>query len=539
VARRRTSNDKPEKVIRLLQIVAVALTAVFLASVIALVVIEPTWVTKEPGAPRDYFLYGSTGTELMPLSVFQVLPDLFPDQFQPAGKEAGDWIDQFGFVRGKEGTNEGMPLGISVSHYRPRSGSPSPVAFIGFNCAACHTSRIRRYADDEGVLVYGMGNPNIDLVAFGDAIKTSVLDEKRLTMRTISAAHEGKYRSAISMSDRVMIYLWLKQVREGLRAELPMRSWPFGGKDLRDPDYFPSGPGRNQPMKETVRFLIHQTPLPDGGSSKIPCLYEQEHRHWAQFDGALGDPITRNSLAALGVGASIYNLRVSGILNTMRQSYVYIKTLKGPSYTDVFQTQASSPPIMNQERALRGRETYERRCADCHGQPGSGSGEWIQGKHQGQVVAAKALGTDSARVSFRYYSDMADLIYNFFPDGHPLKPMRDELRPNPGDVQGYITSPLESVFSRAPYLHNGSVSTLAELINLRPRRAVFYRGTNLYDPVDVGLLSPEQADAKCYFRFDTHAYGNSNQGHDYPWAYKGPGWNEEVLKDLLEYLKTL
>jgi mono/diheme cytochrome c family protein len=525
--------------IRALQIAAIALTALLLASVVGLVVIESTWVTKEPSTPRDYFLYGSTGTELVPLSVFQILPGLFPDQFQPAGVEAGDWIDQFGFVRGQQGVNEGMPLGISVTQYRPKSGAPSPVAFIGFNCAACHTSKIRRFEDDDGVLVSGMGNPNLDLVAFGDAIKTSLLDEKRLTMRAIEAAHEAKYHAVLSPLDKLMIYLWLKEVRQGLRAELPMRNWPFGGKDLRNADLFPSGPGRNQPMKETVRFLIHQTPVPDGGSSKIPCLYEQKHRDWAQFDGALRDPITRNSLAALGVGASIYNLRVSGILNTMRQSYVYIRTLAGPTYTEVFQDQGAHGAMVDAGRISRGRETYQRRCGDCHGWPGPGPGEWIQGKRQGQVVAAGELGTDSARVNFRYYSDMAQLIYNFFPDGHPLKPKRSDLRPNPGDAHGYIASPIESAFSRAPYLHNGSVPTLAELINLKPRRAVFYRGTNLYDPVDVGLLVPDQPDTKCYFRFDTQTYGNSNHGHDYPWPYKGPGWDEEVLKGLLEYLKTL
>ena len=41
------------------------------------------------------------------------------------------------------------------------------------------------------------------------------------------------------------------------------------------------------------------------------------------------------------------------------------------------------------------------------------------------------------------------------------------------------------------------------------------------------------------FRYDTQVYGNGNRGHDYPWPYKGKGWNENELKDLLEYLKTL
>jgi hypothetical protein len=520
--------------IRALQIVLIAITSVFLGAVVGLVALEATWTTKPQKSPQDYFLHGSTGTELMPLPVFQVLPDLFPDQFQPGGKDAGDWVDQFGFVRGQAGVNEGLPVGISITHYRPKSGAPSPVEFVGFNCAICHTAVIRRTDKSEGTLVYGMGNPNIDLVAFGDAVKTSLLDEKRLTVDTLQTAYEAKFHKTLGPLDKLMITLWLQEVRKGVKQEIPMRNQPFGSADLRNSSLMTSGPGRNQPMKETVRFLIDETPTPDGGSSKIPSLYEQHQRDWAQYDGSLRDPITRNALAALGVGASVYNLRVPGILETLNQSYIYIRDLQGPAYSEIFKDQ----PI-DHTRAGRGQNVYMRYCSDCHGWPGAQPGEWIKGKRQNQVTPIDEIGTDSARVTFRFYPSMAQLIFDFFPDNHPLKPKRSDLRPNPGDVHGYINQPIGSTFSRAPYLHNGSVATLAELINLEPRRPVFYRGRNLYDPARVGLLVSDQQDAQRYFRYETGTYGNSNKGHNYPWAYHGPGWNENDLKDLVEYLKTL
>src|SRR5205823_4549344 len=124
--------------------------------------------------------------------------------------------------------NEGLPLGISVSHYRPKSGAPSPVPFIGFNCAVCHTSRIRRFEGDDAILVYGMGNPAIDLVTFADAIKTSLLDEKRLTLAKVASAYESRYHKPIGPLDKTMIFVWLKGVRKALQADLPMRNWPFG-----------------------------------------------------------------------------------------------------------------------------------------------------------------------------------------------------------------------------------------------------------------------------------------------------------------------
>ena len=86
---------------------------------------------------------------------------------------------------------------------------------------------------------------------------------------------------------------------------------------------------------------------------------------------------------------------------------------------------------------------------------------------------------------------------------------------------------------------NGSIATLAERINLKERRAVLYRGANVYDPEDLGLIIPDKPDTKNYFRYDTRIYGNANRGHDYPWSYKGPGWDENALKDLMAFLKTL
>jgi mono/diheme cytochrome c family protein len=519
--------------LRKLEILAIALSGAFLAAVVGLLLVERTWVTREPQSPRDYFLYGSTGTELMPLPLFQVLPGLFPEHFQPAGKAAGDWVAQFGFVRGRPGVNDGLPLGLSLSQHRPKSGATSPVPFVGFNCAVCHTGRILRSPTDSGILVYGMGSSAIDLVAFGDAIKSSLLDEKRLTPHIVDSAYRATQGRGLGLSQRLMITLYLRQIRPALRAEFPLRDMPFGGADLRDPSIMTSGPGRNQPMKETVRFLLHRTPTPDGGSSKIPSLYHQDRREWAQYDGSVRDPSTRNSLAALGVGASIQNLRLPLMLHTLRQTTEYVRTLEAPRYADVFRDDPRAG--IDPARAARGKDAYHRYCATCHGSPGEQPGSWMAGPRQGEVIRVSEVGTDDARTVFRYYNDMARFIYDFFPPGHPLKPKADDVRAS----RGYINAPIEAAFSRAPYLHNGSVATLAELINLKLRRPVLYRGSNLYDPVAVGLLSPDTADTRAYFRYDTRLPGNSNRGHDYPWAYRASGWNENVLLDLLEYLKTL
>jgi hypothetical protein len=520
--------------LKAIQIIAITLAGTLLVGTFVLIFAESRWVDPNPTSPRDYFLHGSTGTELMPLAVFQVLPTLFPEQFQPAGENAGDWIKQFGFVRGTPDANYGLPYGINVSHYRPKSGAPSPIAFVGFNCAVCHTANFERVGQLRGTVVLGMANPRLDLVAFGDAIRRSVLDENRLTISTIATTYKGLNHKSLSFGQRLAIRYWLRGARTTLKADLPMRGSPFSGSNLRNSAVMPSGPGRNQPMMETVRFLIHETPVPNGGASKIPCLYQQQRRLRAQFDGSVGDPLTRNSLAALGVGASVYNLKVPGILGTMQQSYIFVKTLDGPRYADLNGADAHA---VDQARVQRGHDAYMQYCSSCHGWP---EGEnWTTGSRQGQVIPVSEVGTDSARVSFRYYADMGTFIDAFFPPGHPLKPPVGDIRALPEAERGFITEPLEAAFTRGPYLHNGSVPTLAELINLKPRRAVFYRGRSEFDPVEVGIVVTDQPDLDHYFRYDTSVYGNSNRGHNYPWPYQGTGWNADTLTDLLEYLKTL
>ena len=497
---------------------------------IAFLILRSTWVEEQSRSSRDAFLYGTIGTELVPLPVFQILPDMFPDQFQPDGKEAGDWIKQFGFIQGTPGVNEGLPVGFTVSNYLPRTGSPAPVKFVGLGCSACHTSTIRTSERDEGVIVYGMGSTSLDFFGWADALRTAILAEDRLTMRTIREAYEAKYNRSLGILENVTIRFWLSGIRDALKATLPKYDAPFGGKDLRNSEWMPIGPGRSQAFRSLVQIAMDRPGATDRAYSKLPAIYQQGRRESAQFDGGAKDFVLRSALASLGSGSTLETLALPEVLDNIRKASAYSFDLKGPRYSEVF-----GDSQVDSERSRRGQAVYRQHCGSCHGYPGPGE-QWERGERQGEIVLLDEIKTDRYRVSFRYYETVGKAVYDYFPDDHPLNPQGDDLRQE-GAI-GFINAPLESVFTRAPYLHNGSVLTLAELINLKPRRDVVYRGTNFYDPVDVGLISPEQPDARHYYRFDTSEKGNSNKGHDYPWPHKGLGWDENALKDLLEYLKT-
>jgi hypothetical protein len=283
--------------------------------------------------------------------------------------------------------------------------------------------------------------------------------------------------------------------------------------------------------------------------TKVATVYQEQLREWSQFDGSIRDLNARSALAAFAAGATAENLAIPEIAGNVRQASEYTRTLRGPTYEQTFPER----PV-DFEKVRRGKAIYmgagldasvgvngkqvKLTCNACHGHPENGA--WIAGELQGVVIPWELIKTDPERVTYRYFDRIPDRLATFFPANHPFEFKREDLRPGPaGTTKGYINAPIDSAFSRTPYLHNASVLTLAELINLKPRRAVFYRGRNSYDPVDVGLSSPDGPDPVHYFRLDTSLRGNSNKGHDYPWPYGSPKWNREQLEDLLEYLKTL
>ncbi len=107
------------------------------------------------------------------------------------------------------------------------------------------------------------------------------------------------------------------------------------------------------------------------------------------------------------------------------------------------------------------------------------------------------------------------------------------------DVRGlvYKARPLNGIWATAPYLHNGSVANLNELLKAPQDRAkTFWVGSREFDPINVGFKTSEGLSK--FSSVDNHGniqHGNSNLGHEY-------GTTELDNDDkvfLIEYLKTL
>jgi hypothetical protein len=92
----------------------------------------------------------------------------------------------------------------------------------------------------------------------------------------------------------------------------------------------------------------------------------------------------------------------------------------------------------------------------------------------------------------------------------------------------YWAPSLDGAWARAPYLHNGSVRTMSDLLTTPAERPRSYRrGSRVFDTTALGSADDGP------FVFDTTISGNDNGGHAYGTDLPG-----DAKRDLIEYLKT-
>jgi hypothetical protein len=192
------------------------------------------------------------------------------------------------------------------------------------------------------------------------------------------------------------------------------------------------------------------------------------------------------------------------------------------------------PGPIDQRLAANGKAVFVESCARCHGTYDS-ENNW---RYPERVVDFESVKTDTAfhAASYpgnKFMKHMEKSWFNFGgKDGGVIY----------GVSKGILAPPLDGIWATAPYLHNGSVPTLAQMLGVKPRSKV-WRIVD-YDRVDeneVGLKIesvssiPEglsRRDRRQYY--DTSRYGSGNQGHDYPMELSLP-----KRFAVLEYLKTL
>jgi processive rubber oxygenase RoxA-like protein len=473
------------------------------ALVLGALVASLVWVKffrREPApyfaSDEEHFLYGSVGTEEqegVPYWIWLVLPRIFPEYLPaPGGYAALGVLAPSGHE---------MPIGLS----KVTIGFPR----VGINCAMCHTASVRlRPADPPTIYPAAPSHQTAPQMYL--RFLFACASDPRFTADTILAEISRNYR--LSTLDRLIYrYIIIPRTRSALgeldQADAWMRSRPDWGR------------GRIDPFNP-VKFRVLGQPIDGtiGNSDMVPLWNLKAHTgHAYHWDGLNTDLREVVLSSAIGDGATPkwvdrdmrgWDSTDPRTMSSLRRVQNYISERQAPKY----------PFPIDSALAAQGAPIYAAQCASCHA---------LGGARTGAVIPVAEVGTDRHRLDM--WTKASAAAYNAYGEGHSWKFSHFRT------TEGYVSVPLEGLWLRAPYLHNGSVPTLTDLLEpVERRRARFWRGYDVYDPVRVGFVTDGAGIEQSATLHDVARPGNSNAGHVY-----GTALPADQKRALLEYLKTL
>ncbi len=451
---------------------------------------------------EEHFKYGSTGGERasgFPFWIWQVLPQVCA-KYLP-----GEGYASLGMIY-----EPGQPIPVGMSMRRNLG-----LDRVFLNCAACHAGTVRDTPDSPPRVYVGMPAHSLNLMGFQNFFFQCAGDAKFSADYIVPEIDRQAGR--LGMLDRYLVYpVAIALMRERLLMLRERFAW--AGKQ---PAWGPGRVDTFNPSKALFNFPPDKLSPPEGiGTADFPSIWEQRKRkqrddgqpmqlHW---DGNNTKAEERNKNAAFGTGTTPPTIDLLAI-GRLEQ---WLLDAMPPKY----------PYPIDRALAEKGAPLYAEYCAACHG----ASGQDFKGSYVGHVVPLEQIGTDRHRLD-SFTPELAQNLGSVYA-GYPwrFQGFRKTF--------GYANMPLDGIWLRAPYLHNGSVPSLRDLLEpaaLRPKN--FCRGYDVFDQRRLGFVSDVcEEGGRHFFHFDTSLPGNGNAGHE------GKAFGTEMADDektaLVEFLKT-
>ncbi|NWA10809.1 hypothetical protein [Pseudomonas gingeri] len=434
---------------------------------------------------EDHFKYAAIGLGIearIPYYLFAVLPQMCPEKMPRAG--AG-W-ESFGFLyeNGRD-----LPIGMA----KRQIGYPT----VEPNCALCHTGSYRASASDVARPIATAPANTLQLQAFQWFAYDCASDPK-FTTDAVMTAINGKFQ--LGFFERLYNrYLIIPMAKTALLKQKQAYAW----QKLRPAQ----GPGRTDTFNPTKMVVFG---FPDDstiGTVDLPQIWNQKPREalYLHWDGNNNDIHERNYAAAMAVGATPQSVLPASFNRVTN----WLLGTKPPAW----------PFALDQARVAQGKPIWDNNCAGCHEFGKADTGQ--------VTTRIDQLGTDPHRLD-SFTVGLVQAFHGFKKPPFDFNAYRK--------TQSYSNTPTDGVWMRAPYLHNGSVPSLWDLLQTPDKRPVaFSTGSDVYDPVKVGFVtSGQQVEAPGYFKYDTRLEGNHNSGHLY-----GTQLTDAEKWALIEFMKTL
>ena len=545
-------------------------------------------------ADRETYYFTPQGTEVKGLHYdwFKALELPFSQQ----RFAAPEYLARFGFLidpnqRATPNNPGNLPVGFA-RHQNPGSQDE----FLDITCAACHTGELRfngqavRIDGGSAQHVLPSSVPTLRGGSFGQALVASLTSTyynpwkfERFARNVLGQDYDARHQQ-LRKDFKVSLDTFLKV------------AWNDTHRGLYPTE---EGPGRTDAFGRIANASFGDAISPANyrvanAPVDYPQLWDMWTFDWVQWNGSAQQPMARNIGEALGVGATLNFFDANG--QPLKGDARYPSSVRLRDLHLIEQTlQRLKPPAWPEEllgaidktQAAKGRELFTENCAGCH-VPRSvqSEGRWVQ--HL-KMLPVEFIGTDPGAAD-----NIADHRFDLTAlqwDPAELAQLDVQLQPTPADsldlsklssakglayvtafvgnrayrdaniptaerpdmdgfglpigvreLRAYKARPLAGVWATAPFLHNGSVPSIYQLLSPQDERATtFYKGTFEYDPRHLGYRTEAFANG---FMFDTRITGNHNSGHEFRAGTRGNGVIGRLLQPeerwaLLEYLKVL
>lgn len=388
---------------------------------------------------------------------------------------------------GREGDN------ATLSHFSTAVDAPNGTRVVTQNCLLCHAEYLN------GELVVGLGNNTRDFT-----VDNSQFFGLLTLMVENAYGAESPEREAFESYRRAIVATG-PQIVTKVRGTNPADKLTFVLAAHRDP--------------QTLEWRDVPSPaLPPADEiipSDVPAWWLLKYKH-AMFYSGIG----RGSFSRLLMAASILTLSDSIEARQTDQHFgdvlAYINSIEAPKY----------PWPVDEELAADGKQIFESTCSDCHGKYSDGV------QYPNVVVPLDVIDTDPMLTES--YSGLWSAHVNLFNSSWFAQ---GEYSARIEASDGYVAPPLVGVWATAPYLHNGSVPTLLDMLDSKNRPAAWKRrfDNSDYDKVKGGWRYDVQStggdDSEIY---DSSLPGHGNGGHRF-----GDKLTDAERSAVIEYLKTL
>ncbi len=489
---------------------------------------------KDPAELFKYGAFGNVENQGMPYYIWFVLPRIFGEYLPGNGGYAS-----LGFV--SEPAHE-TPVGFA----KETIGFPR----VAFNCALCHSASFRTSPTATPIIVPAAPAHQADPQGYLQFLTDCVSDPR---FNADVLLREIRQNVDLSTVDEMLYrYVLIPATKKALLEQRDSSRWmahkPGWGVGRIDPF---------NPIKYGILGMEVDDTVGNADNMHIWNLRKREGQrlHWDGMNDSIHEVVLTS---ALGDGATLESIN----LERLEELENWLMDVKPPPF----------PGAHDANQAAQGKALFDTLCHDCHGDGG---------KQTGGVIPLADIGTDVQRHAL-WTQEAADR-YNAYAKDYPFK--FNHFRGTNGERDGYAAMPLDGVWLRAPYFHNGSVPSLwdvlsepyaeaevpaevaelsARLGELRRRELrkytdeiaqiealirsareaerrppMFFRGYDVVDTkhvgfvVDVGNVGEETQP----YLYDTTVVGNGNRGHTGP-SY-GTTLSVSEKTALIEYLKTL